>query len=146
MPKIFLYKTKDEKKHKELGAFLWALDPGEYVIEIKKNRNIRSISANKYYHAILNIIAIETGHSHDELHEALKLKFNCEIIHFPKGGSQMIGKTTSDLDTKEFASYINRVKHWALDEFQIVIPEAKDMDYAKWMEIENNYEKVRSGY
>jgi hypothetical protein len=141
MPKIFLYQAGDIQSHKDLGRKLQELKEGEYVIHIKKNRPIRSLSANRYYHLILNIIGIETGHTHEELHEALKLKFNAKIIHFPKGGSQVVGESTSNLDTKEFAAYINQVKNWALNEFGIVIPEAKDIDYQRWMEIENTYEE-----
>lgn len=144
--KFLIYKAKDANSHKELGRKLQELPEGEYVIQIKKNRPIRSLSQNKYYHLILNLIAIETGHTHEELHEAMKLKFNCQVVYFPKGGSQIIGKTTSDLDSAEFTAYINRVKQWALDEFNIIIPEAKDVDYKRWMEIENNYERTFSGY
>lgn len=144
--KILLYKAKDAESHKKLGKALQDLPDGEYVVEVKKNRNIRSMSANKYYHAILNIIGISTGHTHAELHETLKLKFNCEVVFFPKGGSQTIGKSTNGLDTKEFAAYINRVKQWAIDEFGISIPEAKDVDYVKWMEYENTYNENTNGF
>lgn len=144
--KFFLYNPKDPKNHKELGQFLQEFPDGEYVIQVKKNRPVRSLNANKYYHAILNIIAVSTGHTHEELHEAMKLKFNCSVIFFPKGGSQMVGKSTSDLDTKEFAAYVNQVKKWALDEFSIIIPETKDIDYNRWMEIENAYSENFSGF
>jgi hypothetical protein len=141
-----LLNTENEKSKRELYNVLKELKPGSYVYTIKKNRNIRSMSANKYYHAILNIIAISTGHTHEELHEALKLKFNYEVIFFPKGGSQMIGKSTSNMDTKEFAGYINRVKQWALDEFDIRIPESNNIDEAKWMEFENLYNENFNGF
>jgi hypothetical protein len=141
MPKILLYKAGDAESHKQFGREIQQLKPGEYVVKITRNRPIRSLNANKYYHAILNIIGIETGHTHEELHEALKLKFNAKIIHFPKGGSQVVGESTSNLDSKEFAGYVNQVKNWALNEFGIVIPEARDIDYQRWMEIENAYEE-----
>jgi len=143
--KILLYKAGDEKSHKDLGRKLQELKEGEYVVTIKKNRAIRSLSQNKYYHAILNIIGIETGHTHEELHEALKMKFNSEMIFFPKSGSQVVAKSTSDLDSGQFTAYINRVKNWALNEFSIVIPEAKDIDYQRWIEIENAYEENQHG-
>lgn len=144
--KNFFYKPSDKQKHQELGNFLRQLPEAEYVVQVKKNRPIRSLSANAYYHLCLKIIAIQTGHDTDELHETMKLKFNSVLINFPKGGSQIIGKSTKDLDTKEFGAYINRVKQWALDEFQIVIPNPKDLDYMKQIELENQYEKVFSGY
>lgn len=145
MPKILLYKAGDAQSHKNLGKELQSLKEGEYVVKIIRNRPIRSLSANKYYHAILNIIGIETGHTHEELHDALKLKFNAKVLHFPKGGSQIVGESTSNLDTKEFAAYVNQVKNWALNEFGIVIPEARDLDYQKWIEIETAYQENQQG-
>lgn len=144
--KILIYTAGDAESHKVTGKALQALPPGEYFIEIKKNRAIRSLQANKYYHVVLNIIGISTGHSHDELHEICKLKFNSQLVDLPKGGSQIIGKTTSNLDTIEFAGYVNRVKQWAMDEWGIVIPESKDIDYKRWMEIENTYNENFSGF
>ena len=143
--KVLLYQAGDPESHKKLGNELRLLDKAEYVITIKKNRAIRSLSQNKYYHAILKIIAIDTGHTHEQLHEICKKKFNGEAINFPKGGMEIIGKSTSDLDTGEFTAYINRVKQWCIDEFEIVIPEPKDVDYKKWMDIENEYEKSFQG-
>ena len=144
--KNFLYNPSNPQKHKELGNYLKSLPEGEYVVKVKKNRPIRSLSANAYYHFCLKIIAIDTGHDAEDLHETMKLKFNSAMINFPKGGSQIIGKSTKDLDTKEFGAYINRVKNWAIQEYNIVIPEPKDLDYMKQMELENQYEKVFSGY
>lgn len=144
--KMIIYKAGDADSHKQLGKALAELPPAEYVVQIKKNRSIRSLQANKYYHVILNIIGISSGHSHDELHEICKLKFNSHMIDLPKGGSHVIGKTTTDLDTIEFAGYVNRVKQWAQDEWGITIPEARDIDYARWMEIENTYNENFSGF
>lgn len=138
--KIFLYTAGDADSHKDLGRRLQELEPGEYCMTIKRNRPIRSLNQNKYYHAILNIIAISTGHTHDELHEICKLKFNSKWVDLPRGGTHVIGKTTSDLDTAEFTAYVNRVKQWAIDEFGITIPESRDIDYARWIEIENTYD------
>lgn len=144
--RTFIIKSGDEKTYKPLGVYLRELKPGgNYIIEVKKNRAIRSMSQNKYYHAILNIIGISTGHTHEELHEAMKMKFNCKMIFFPKGGNQVVPQSTSNLDTAEFTAYINRVKRWCIDEFNIIIPEAKDIDYARWLELENTYDQNQQG-
>ncbi len=146
MPKILLYRAGDATSHKMVGKTLSELPNGQYVIEIKKHRLIRSLSANRYYHFILNIISVHTGHSHEELHEAMKLKFNGQMINFPKGGSQMIGGSTANLETDQFTAYVNRVKQWALDEFSIALPEAGDVTNQHEMEAENNYEATQSGW
>ena len=142
--RMFVYKAG--VVHNELNQYIKSLQPGDYLITIKKNRPIRSMSANKYYHVILNLIGIHTGHTHEQLHDICKKKFNYEVINLPKSGSEIHGMSTANLDTKEFAAYVNRVKQWAMDEFNIIIPEAKDVDYAKWMAIENEYDKVQSGF
>lgn len=143
--KTHLYKTDSQESKQKLYNVLKDLQPGQYVITIKKNRAIRSLSQNRYYHAILNIIAIATGHTHEELHEAMKMKFNCSVIYFPKGGSQIVGKSTSDLDSGEFVGYVNRVKQWAMDEFSIVIPERESIDEHRWIDIENTYDENFNG-
>lgn len=151
--RLFLYSAKNEKSHKELGSLLRELPEGDYVIQIKKNRAVRSLNANKYYHAILNLICIQSGQGtgdknfdHAELHEILKKKFNSRIIYFTKGGAEIVGQSTSDMDSKEFGSYVNQVKKWAQDEFGIIILEPQDIDYLKWMAIANEYSRTFSGY
>ena len=141
MSRFLLYKAKDEQSHKELGAKLRDLPEGEYVIEVKKNRAVRSLKANKYYRFVLNLMAIETGISHDDMHEAMKHKFNSKVIFYPSGGTQCIGESTSSLDVAEFAGYVNRVKQYAQDDLRINIPELKDVDYRRWMEMETLYEE-----
>lgn len=150
--RLFLYEAKNEKHHKELGAYLRSLEKGNYVVTVKHNRPIRSLSANKYYHFILNEICIHSGQGtgdqnfdHAELHEILKKKFNSRIVKL-KSGSEIVGQSTSDLDSKEFTDYVNKVTMWAKDEFGIIIPEAKDVDYLRWMENENRYTQTFSGY
>lgn len=146
MPKILLYKAKDETSHRMVGKALSELPEAEYVIEIKKKRQIRSLRANRYYHFILNVISVHTGHTHEELHEAMKLKFNGQLIHFPKGGSQMIGGSTANMETDQFTAYLNRVKLFALEEFGIDLPEAGEVTNQHEIEAENNYEATQSGY
>lgn len=145
--RTFIIKSGDETTFKDLGRYLRELKPGkEYCVVVKQNRPVRSLSANGYYHVILSIIGTETGHTHEQLHDICKKKFNYEIINFPKSGVEIRGKSTSQLDSAEFAAYVNRVKQWALDEFNITIPDTRDIDYQKQIEIENQYDRVQSGF
>lgn len=150
--RTFIYTSGDPQSHKEAGRKLQELPLTkdgkgiDYAIVIKQNRPVRSLSSNKYYHAVLNIIAIHTGHDHDFLHDEMKRKFNSETVFFPKSGTVIKPKSTADLDTKEFGAFVNRVKLWAMDEFSIVIPEPEDVTYQRWMEIQNEYSRAFSGY
>lgn len=145
MKRHYLYSPGDKALHKKLGDALALLEPGEYVVEVRKNRAVRSLDANKYYHAILNMIGIETGHTHQELHKTCKRMFNSDTTYKEDGTTQIYVNSTSDLDTKEFAAYVNNVKHWAMEQFNMVIPDARDMNLHRWLEVESEYERVHSG-
>lgn len=154
--RVFFYTPDNPATHKELGRKLAELPktrknsqdmdvPIHYRIEVYEKKAIRSLKANAYYHVILNIIAIDTGHTHEQLHEICKKKFNGDIIHLPKGGMEQVGKTTTNMDTAEFTGYVNRVKQWAQDEFGITIPEPSRLDERTIAEIQNTYEENNSG-
>ena len=151
--RTFIIKSGDESTFKDLGKYLRELGNQEktkgknYCVVVKQNRPIRSMSANGYYHIILTMICSEANqYTHEQLHEICKRKFNYEMVQFPKSGYEVVGKSTKNLDTKEFAAFVNRVKLWALEEFNIVVPDARDIDYQKQIEIENNWDKIQSGW
>lgn len=150
--RVFFYTPDDPESHKNLGNKLRGLPktrknkegfdvPIHYRIEVYEKKPVRSLKANAYYHVVLNIIAIDTGHTHEQLHEICKKKFNGDIIHLPKGGMEMIGNTTTNLDQTEFFAYVNRVKQWAQDEFGITIPDISRLDDRTIAEIQNTYEE-----
>lgn len=145
--KTMLYDGSD-KVHAQAGKMLRELPAKKngYVLIVKENRPVRSLSANGYYWKVLEIIGIHTGHDREFLHEEMKRKFNSEPVEFPKSGMVLKAKSTKDLDTKEFGAYVNRVKNWAREEWDIIIPEPQDMDYLKLMEIDNQYSHSFSGY
>lgn len=146
---ILHYKAGDKDDHKRLGQKLSELNPGEYVIEVTKNRPIRSIGANRYYWGIvLKTISIAVGYDTEELHEMFKLKFNAKTIQFPDGTTELTLMTTSDLDTEEFRVYISKVKQWAIKTLTtnplkpFTFPEQADVDYLRWSAIKEDYDKV----
>lgn len=155
--RIFFYTPSNPEDHKDLGKKLRELPATrkdkngndvriDYRVEVYEKKHVRSLKANAYYHVILNIIGIDTGHTHEQLHEICKKKFNGDIIHLPKGGMEQVGKTTTNLDTAEFTAYVNRVKQWAQDEFGIVIPDASQLDERRVAEVQNVYDQNNSGY
>ena len=141
----FIYKAKDKASHKKLGQLLQELDAGEWLVKWTKNRPVRSLGANRYYHAIIHIIATETSTDPGKLHELLKAEFNTEA-YVMNGEVMTYVKSTADLNTKEFADYVRRVKHWAAERLGIIIPDERDIDYAKWDKIKEDYERSRTDY
>jgi hypothetical protein len=134
--KTLLFKTNDSKSVEALAQYLEylnAMNKGEvkeYIIEIKKNRPIRSVSANRYYRAILLCIAGASGNTDDELHEYYKKKFNGKFVI-----DEQIGQTTSNMDTAEFSVYVKKVKDHGEKQFNFRIPDPKDRHYAVWEQI-----------
>lgn len=144
--RTFIYTAGDEKSHIDLGKKLREILPEwknnekrDYVVVVKVNRPIRSIKQNAYYWVCLQIVAIETGHTKEQLHEICKKRFNSDMIPLPKSGNEIVPNTTSDLDELEFIAYTNRCKQFFTDEFGIVIPEREKMTEAQRIEIENTY-------
>lgn len=144
---ILHYKPGDAISHKHVGTKLSGLKPGEYVIEIKRNRAIRSIQANKYYFGVvLKTIAAETGIEALELHELFKFKFNAKIINFKTGWTEIIPGSTSGLDSTEFSVYLNKIKQYVLNQFAIDIPESDKIDTETWMQIQEQYDRVHNQF
>lgn len=150
--RTFIAKPGDDSTLKQFGNYWRQLEKNEktrgkdYCLVVKQNRPVRSLKQNAYYHIILSLIGIETGHTHEQLHDICKKKFNYEVINLPKSGSEIRGKSTADLLEDEFAAYVNRVKQWAQDEFGVVIPEREKIDYSTQVEIGNHYDRVQSGF
>lgn len=145
MPRIWTVTIGDPKSVKEFGDKFRELENGNWVFEVKKNRPIRSLSQNRFYHVVLKIIGIETGHTHEQLHELMKRMFNSDVIHLPKGGTQIVGKSTATLSDVEFLGYVNRVKDWALSEYSIIIPTREQMDTARELAINTAYSENQMG-
>lgn len=146
--KLILYKSGDADSHKKLGRELQSLPEGEYVIKVTKNKNIRSLGANAYYHMVWNIYATHTGHYIDEL----KHEFYDKIGYFDwfedaRGVRTKRYRSTSDEDTAGFAAIINKQAQWGRDEFPaVIVPRKEDATYLQWMQIENEYNKTFSGW
>ena len=140
---IFHYTQGNQLQHSQLGQKLKDLAPGEYIIEVKRNRPIKSFGQSKYlFGVVYKTIAAETGMNTDELHEIFKLKFNAQEKFFPNGRREVLPGSTKDLDTAEMTSFITKVKHYAAEELNIHIPELCDVDYKLWMEINERHVKV----
>lgn len=108
-----------------VNAYLLAFKPEDQLtVTIAKNTKQRSTAQNSWYWAgILPVIARETGHSTEELHEIFKRMFlNRKIIEYRKKSIAMPG-STSDCTTVEFSEYIERVRAEAA-EMGIRVPDA----------------------
>lgn len=119
---IFIDFQKKESKQK-LFEYLKTLN-SVYKIEIKKDKNKRSYSQNRYYHGIVvKLIAEDTGHFPDEMHEILKTMFlQYDAIIEKTGVVVRIAKSTTELNTAEFEEYLEKCRIFALTDLGIRIP------------------------
>lgn len=92
----------------------------EVVVTLKKRRAQRSNPQNRFWHGVIvTLLAEHCGYTHDEMHEALKVKFlGTEDM---SRGLLRIGSTRK-LNTLEFAELTERVMLWAIEELGVVIP------------------------
>lgn len=145
MARTLLLRTNDQRSLENLSTYIEYLNDQhkgkqvEYIVEIKKNRPIRSVSANRFYWAILKDIASHTGYREDEMHEFFKKKFNSKTVL-----NELIGESTSNLDSKEFSTYCKQVKDYAKEMFDLIIPDPSDRHYAVWEQI--THEKYNAMY
>lgn len=96
-------------------------------VSIKPYKPNRSHAQNRIYWSWLQIIGDHLGYPKDELHVVLAAKFlgivetRCigEVITQPV--------STSSLNIKEFAEYLNRIELFANSELGIILPNQDDL-------------------
>lgn len=136
----FLYYTNDENSNERLMSFISEINDRHkdkrvtYQIEIKRNRPKRSKKQNGYYRVCLEAIATHTGYTADQLHMMYKKKFNSTLVF-----DELIPETTTELDTKEFTAYLNKVKTHAKDFFHLELPDPTDHRYDIWSKSVKDY-------
>ena len=113
---------KDNKDKQSLINYLKELG-NDYIVDVKKQRNNRSIMQNNYYwKCIVQMLADELGYYPNEMHDILKVKFASEWqsieVNNNKVGLQVINSTAT-MNTKEFEIYAEQIRVWALSELNI---------------------------
>lgn len=113
---------KDDRDKRSLINYLKELG-NDYVVEVKKKRDNRSIMQNNYYwKCIVQVLAEEIGYYNDEMHDILKVKFASEWNTFTRGekivGLQTIN-STARMNTQAFEIYCEQIRIWALSELDI---------------------------
>lgn len=93
--------------------------------EAKERENQRTAAQNRYYHKVLDIICEHTGDTHMDMHEQLKVRFLAKP-YILEDKEYMIVKSTTELTTKNFAEYLDKIFHWAAEELQVSLPLASE--------------------
>lgn len=102
---------------------LKTLKPVAHQIMIKVDRDSRSAKQNKYYWGVVvKLISDYTGFETDEVREFLKCKFLKYEKALPSGEVAELIASTTKLDTKEFEEFMEKVRAFAAQELDLIIP------------------------
>jgi hypothetical protein len=116
-----------EALHKHLASFKEGDNLKVIIKPFKTGDSIRSVRANAYYWGVvIDILRLEFGYEKEEMHDALGLMFRRSVDEF----LPTIQKT-SDMNSREFWEYIERVRRWAAMEYNITIPDPNKAEGAK---------------
>lgn len=97
------------------------------VVEIKAQRQRRSLSQNGYYWGVIIPFLCEaTGYTAEEMHDALKWKFLRRVPDGDLGEGLATVGSTAGLSTKEFEIFTAAVREWASRDLECYIPEPNE--------------------
>ncbi len=113
---------KDDKDKQSLIKYLKELG-SDYIVDVKKQKNNRSLMQNNYYwKCIVQALGEELGYFNDEMHNILKVKFASQWekvqVNEKTIGLQTVN-STARMNTKDFEIYAEHIRIWALSELGI---------------------------
>jgi hypothetical protein len=105
-----------------------------YIVNIGLHRTTRTLDQNSLYWLWIKCIEGETGQNRTELHEFFKGYFLGEKKIRVSGKEITTTNTTTDLDTKQFTDYMEKVKVFAAAELEIILPLPEDQYFDQFVE------------
>ena len=114
--------------------------------ELTEKKPVRSVSQNAYLHLIIGWFAIEYGETIDYVKRMIFKKLvNPKIFIFERENTKTKEKrkelrSSTDLDSAEMTTAIDRFRDYSSKEFGVYLPEAGEMDFLNEIktQIENN--------
>jgi hypothetical protein len=129
---------KDEQK--ALAKVSALFKEGKFA-DIKEGKEKRSIPQNDLYWFWLTFLEkeSETGYTKNEFHEFFKFHILYEILEtlvFKNGNTWQYFKrqSTTELNTKQFAEYMEKVERFANTELNVTLPHPEDLGFAELFE------------
>jgi hypothetical protein len=110
---IFFGKAKDNQiefsNKKALSDYLSTVEGKGLWIRIERMTGQRSDTQNRFYWAYIRVIANETGHSDQELHELFKRLFIPPQWKTILGREVKLPGSTTNLSKSDFGEYLDRI-------------------------------------
>lgn len=114
-----------KRKFRHEVARLFGGQSIEIIIHRKKKH--RSVQQNRYYWMIITMISDHTGFTKDEIHAILKSRFlKAEKVHEQSGVVMEYVKSTTELTTMEYEEYLESVRRFAAENFDLYVPEPNE--------------------
>jgi hypothetical protein len=95
---------------------------GDYSVNIKPRRKIRSLSQNALYWVWLDIISGDLGYDSEELHATFRSMFLTD-----KTKKVPLIRSTTALSTSEFTIYLDKIERFCNQELNIFLPHPEDL-------------------
>lgn len=115
---------------KVIGAYLRKHEGQHVRVQFSQPTKTRSNPQNRYYWGVvLTMIAAETGHTTEEIHEYMKAKFLPRVFMKLGTEEQQLTKSTTTLSTFDFEEYLDHIRAFASTELGMHIPMPHEIEY-----------------
>ena len=102
---------KSQFQRDRVAKFIAEATEKGWTIKVEKIRQPRSLQQNRYYWALLTIYGMDTGNTPEEMHTDMRRAYGMDYKKEETGKRYL--KSTTELDTKEFTTYIEFIKNHA---------------------------------
>lgn len=130
------FKIQSQSDKVKLISEIEKLDESKkYDVSIKVQRQIRSLPQNRLYWLKVSCICDETGSDKDQIHEELKKMFlPPKMVKSLYGFLMDVPMSTTELDTKQFTDFLEKIDVFASSELGIVLPNPGDLAWNEFYE------------
>ena len=97
------------------------LSPGTYRITVETIKQQRTGEQNKFYWAILQELAEETGNGTEDLHDSFRAMFLTDRSTMP-----WRVKSTTELSIREFITYLDQILAYVGSEMGITVRQTRE--------------------
>lgn len=136
-----IYDLNTEIDRERLTKRITSLFSARNIVEVKVYQPKRTNAQNRYLHAILGEFAMQTGNTLEETKtEYFKKHCNAELFVVTKTlkhiGVKEALRSSSELDTAEMTTAIERFRNWSASEAGIYLPSPDEEAYIAAIEAE----------
>ena len=130
------FKIKNRQDKEAVKSYLDKLPEGkQFDVSIKAPRIIRSLPQNRLYWLKVACIADETGADKEQIHDELKK------MYLPRKSVRTMYRnfievplSTTELSTKQFTDYLEKIDAFASSELSIALPNPGDLAWNAFYE------------